>query len=311
MNQNSNVTQLNCLNKEESHSFSTDDLSSFSDTETSSADDSCHALTFKKNVADKLQRKWKCSITDNAHQAAESKFQKSTTSASEHAQSDLQINTALINKLLNISSLNCSHNASASLRSEVQSDASSLRVKDKSSWESYDKDYLFKLSELVTVIRRRHSVSELMMIKKLSDLSADVTLSVLCQIQDSCFMNCVEIFHFRNALHVILKYMTMSLLQIVTASQYLNENQITAIIDQMNFPHCWKTEYQCWRMQILHEIEFLESHNMIHSIIICSSILVSQQRAVKIDIQHKHLHEVSLTQDHSKFEMLQNCVTER
>ena len=85
---------------------------------------------------------------------------------------------------------------------------------------------------------RRHSASELMMIKKLLNLSTDATLSVLHQIQGSCFMNCVEIFHFRNALHVISEYITMSLLQIVTAPQYLNENQVTAIIDQVNFSHC-------------------------------------------------------------------------
>lgn len=64
-------------------------------------------------------------------------------------------------------------------------------------------------------------------------------------------------------------------------------------------------------MQVLCEIEFLKSYNMIHSIIICLSVLVSQQRAVKIDMQHKYLHEVSLTQDHSKSEMLQNHITKR
>ena len=76
------------------------------------------------------------------------------------------------------------------------------------------------------------------MIKELPGSSADATLSTLCQIQGSCFVNCVEVFRFENALHVILEYMTMSLLQIVAAPQYSNENQVAAIIGQVNFPHC-------------------------------------------------------------------------
>lgn len=219
------------------------DLSSFSDIEPSLTDDSCHALTSKKFVADKLWRKWKCSIMNDAHKVTEFKFQKSKISALHDVQSDSQINTALINDLLSKSPLNDSHNASVTLRLRVWANASSLRVKNRSLWEIYDKDYQLELNELVTVTERRHSVSELMMIKELSGLSTDAMLSTLHQIQGSCFINCVEVYHFENALHVILEYMTMSFLQIVTASQYLNENQITAIIDQVNFLHHWKLHW--------------------------------------------------------------------
>ena len=127
---------------------------------------------------------------------------------------------------------------SASLRPGVQPDAPPLRVKDGSPWETYNKDYQLELGGLVTVAGRRCPVSELVVIKELLGSSTDATLSVLHQIQGSCFVNCVEIFHFRNALHVISEYMMMSLLQIVAAPQYPNENQVTAIIGQVNFPHC-------------------------------------------------------------------------
>lgn len=211
MDQNFNVTQLGCLDKEGPHPFPTDDLPSFSNTEAPPADGSHHALTFKKNVAGKLQRKWKCSITDNVHQAAEFKFQKPTASASSSAQLNLQTNTAPANELLSISPLNGSHDVSASLRPGVQLDAPPLRVKDRSLWETYDKDYQLELGGLVTVAGRRCPASELVVIKELPGSSADATLSVLHQIQGSYFVNCVEIFHFRNALHVISEYMTMSL----------------------------------------------------------------------------------------------------
>ena len=92
---------------------------------------------------------------------------------------------------------------------------------------------------------RRRPASRLVVIKELLGLSTDATLSTLYQVQGSCFVNCVEIFHFGNALHVVSEYMTMSLLQIVAAPQYLNENQVAAIIGQVNFLHCWKKQH--WR----------------------------------------------------------------
>ena len=132
MDWNSNVTQLDCLDKEGPHPFPTDDLPPFSDTEPPPADGSHHALASKKDVAGKLWRKRKRSIADDAHQAAESKFQKHTTSASGAVQSDPQINTAPANELPSKSPPNGSHNVSASLRPEVQPDAPPLRVKDGS-----------------------------------------------------------------------------------------------------------------------------------------------------------------------------------
>jgi hypothetical protein len=179
----SNVTQLGSLDKKGSHYFYTNNLPSSGNTKDSSADDSRYAWALK-DVAEKLRRKRKRLIANHPYETAKFKFHKSSFST------DRQTNTTPVNNLPTKAPPDGSHGASASTRAEVRLDAPSLKIKEGSSWEIYDKVYQLELSELVTIAERRRSVSELMMIRELSvlnnwchalDTSSD-TRQVFCEL---------------------------------------------------------------------------------------------------------------------------------
>jgi len=125
----------------------------------------------------------------------------------------------------------------ATRRPQVQPILLPLTVKDESPWETYNKEYQIELGGSVTVAERKHPASGLVVVKEFSGLSAETKLSMLRyipdSIQSSCFVTCVEFFHFENGLYINSEYMMIFLLQIVAVPRYPRENHVAAIISQV------------------------------------------------------------------------------
>ena len=59
---------------------------------------------------------------------------------------------------------------------------------------------------------------------------------MLRPLQRKCFINDIKIFGFDDALYVVTEYMAVSLVQILAAPVYPDENQVAAIVGQVGFP---------------------------------------------------------------------------
>lgn len=72
------------------------------------------------------------------------------------------------------------------------------------------------------------------MIKQFSESSAEKTLYMFQQIQHKNFMTTLKAFMTEKIFYIILKYMSISLNEIIQCSAYFNELQLTAIIEQVS-----------------------------------------------------------------------------
>ena len=137
------------------------------------------------------------------------------------------------------------HNLPALPRPELQQDTHFV-MKKESPWQTYNKGYDLKVSELVTVIKKRqsvskmlvtdsHSASEVIVIRKLSDSSRNVNLSMFLQVQGEYFIKCIEAYKFRADLYIVLEHMSISLLQVVAAPVQPQKAHMAAIVKQVRF----------------------------------------------------------------------------
>ena len=140
-----------------------------------------------------------------------------------------------------------------------------LKVKHKSLWKSYKKSYNCQLSSSVTVATQKVFLSDLVMIRKFSELNAEKMLYMFLQIQHENFIVMLETFMIEKIFYIILKHISISLNEIVQCSVYFNELQLTAIIEQVSSHESYKehTLISFWYLRtwtILH----LKNWNMNH-----------------------------------------------
>lgn len=185
-------------------------------------------------------------------------------------------------------------NLSASNKSELWQNVS-FRVKNESSWRTYDEDYDLRVDELVIVTKKKRSSSKMtesdsastvIAIRKLSDSSRNVNLFTLLRIQEKYFVKCIETYEFEADLYVILEHMPIFLVQVVAAFVHSRETHVTAIVEQVGFQPV-SSKRRHWRVQMLSAIKFLEFENLIHDNISCSSVLLNDNDQVKISMQKR------------------------
>ncbi|KAL8832496.1 MAG: hypothetical protein Q9191_000223 [Dirinaria sp. TL-2023a] len=159
---------------------------------------------------------------------------------------------------------------------EKLNEKASFKTKKESSWRSYDEGYNLRVSELVTVakkkrsnsgVAKRHSASEVVAVKKLSDSSRNISLSMLLRVQGEYFVRCTNAYEFEAELYVVLEHMSISLIQVVAAPVHPKETHVTSIM--------------------LSGIKFLESKDLVHDDITCSSVLLNDDGEVKISMQER------------------------
>lgn len=116
----------------------------------------------------------------------------------------------------------------------------SFKVKEKFSWRSYDEDYDFRVIELVIVTKKKRSNSKVaknrsalkvIAIRKLSDLSRNISLSMLLRIQRKYFVKCANAYEFEIEIYVVLEHMSIFLVQVVAALVHSKETHVISIVD--------------------------------------------------------------------------------
>ena len=112
-----------------------------------------------------------------------------------------------------------------------------LAVRNESPWKSHEKGYETELGGSVTVAKRKHPASGLVVVKELSGPSAENQLSMLRHIsaetQGAHFLSCLAVCRFEQIFHIISECMATSLTQIVAVPQYPREHEVAAIIGQV------------------------------------------------------------------------------
>lgn len=118
-------------------------------------------------------------------------------------------------------------------------------MKEESPWRTYDEGYNLRVGGLVTVAKKKRPASTMaatggrpaspvVAVRKLSGPSRSENVSRLLQIQGEYFVKCTEAYEFGADLYIVLKHMSISLIQIVAAPIHPQETHVAAIVGQVS-----------------------------------------------------------------------------
>ncbi len=108
------------------------------------------------------------------------------------------------------------------------------RMKNESSWKSYKKIFQLKLDRFITVVVRKESLCKRVVVKSFLKSDSHEKLHMLHHIWHNNFVAVLESFSFKKFFYVILERMNISLVHIIASSFYLDEQELTVILEQID-----------------------------------------------------------------------------
>ncbi len=107
-------------------------------------------------------------------------------------------------------------------------------MKNESPWKSYKKVFQLKLDRFITVAVRKEPLRKRVVVKSFSGPDSHEKLHMLHHIRHDNFVAVLESFSFEESFYVILERMDISLVQIVASPPYPGEQELAAILGQVD-----------------------------------------------------------------------------
>ncbi len=108
-------------------------------------------------------------------------------------------------------------------------------MKDGSPWDSYSKIFQLKYHNFVHVAARKRSPRKCVLVKSFAAVSdSQVELEMIHSIRHDHIVSVLETFRFEGSFYVVLERMAISLVQIVASPPYPGEQELAAILGQVN-----------------------------------------------------------------------------
>jgi len=107
-------------------------------------------------------------------------------------------------------------------------------MKNESPWKSYKKVFQLKLDRFITVAVRKEPLRKRVVVKSFSGPDSHEKLHMLHHIRHDNFVAVLESFSFEGSFYVILERMDISLVQIVASPPYPGEQELAAILGQVD-----------------------------------------------------------------------------
>jgi hypothetical protein len=108
-------------------------------------------------------------------------------------------------------------------------------MKDGSPWDSYSKIFQLKYNNFVHVAARKRSPRKCVLVKSFAAVSdSQVELEMIHSIRHDHIVSVLETFRFEGSFYVVLERMAISLVQIVASPPYPGEQELAAILGQVN-----------------------------------------------------------------------------
>ncbi len=108
-------------------------------------------------------------------------------------------------------------------------------MKDGLLWDSYSKIFQFKFNNFVYVAVRKRSPRKCVLVKSFAAVSdSQIELEIIHSIRHDYIVSVLEIFCFEGLFYVVLERMAISLVQIVASSLHSGEQELAAILGQVN-----------------------------------------------------------------------------
>ena len=117
-------------------------------------------------------------------------------------------------------------------------------MKDASPWESYWKIFQLKFDRFVTVAVRKEPLRKCVIVKRFSEPDSQEELRMIHSIRHDHIVTVLETFRFEGSFYVVLERMATSLVQIVASPPYPGEQELAAILGQVD-PVGMKSRSMC------------------------------------------------------------------
>lgn len=121
-----------------------------------------------------------------------------------------------------------------SMDKSTMADPLQFRALWESPWQQYEKVYNMEIAGAVEVAVRKVSPIELVHIRSFSNSEAEKALHMFQQLQHCNLVTALDAFATDNGLYVVLKYMSISLEQIISSPVYPDERELAVILEQMS-----------------------------------------------------------------------------
>ena len=109
------------------------------------------------------------------------------------------------------------------------------RMKDGSPWDSYWKSFQVKYTEFVTVAVRKEGRRKCVVVKSfLAGADSQQQLEMIHDIRHDNIVTVLETFRHEGSFHVVLERIPISLVQIVASPPYPGEQELAAILGQVD-----------------------------------------------------------------------------
>lgn len=108
-------------------------------------------------------------------------------------------------------------------------------MKDGSPWDSYSKIFQLKYSNFVIVAARKRAPRKRVVVKSFAAGSdSQEELQIIHSLRHDHIVTVLETFRFEGSFYVVLERMAISLVQIVASPPYPGEQELAAILGQVD-----------------------------------------------------------------------------